>query len=73
MDKSGHRKNMTEQGHSHPGDHRGRDKSGHRKKVTKQGALTNWRPQKEGQVRTWKESNQARGTYTLETTEGGTS
>ena len=60
-------------GHSLPGDHRGRDKSGHRKKVTKQGALTNWRPQREGQVRTQKEINQVRGTYKLETTEGGTS
>ena len=49
-------------GHSLPGDHRERDKSGHRKKATKQGALTNWRSQREGQVRTQKESNQTRGT-----------
>jgi len=42
------------QEHSLPGDHRGRGKSGHGKKVTKQGALTNWRPQRKGQVRTQK-------------------
>jgi len=58
-------------GHSHPGDHRGRDLSGHRKKGTKQGALTSWRPQREGLVRTQKESNQARGTHILETTGEG--
>ena len=60
-------------GHSLPGDSRGRDKSGHRKKATGQGALTPWRQQREGQVRTWKESNQARGTYKLEIAEGWTS
>jgi len=27
--------------------------------------------QREGQVKTWKESNQERGTYSLETTEEG--
>ena len=61
--------------HSQTGDGRGRDKSGHRKKATKQGALTLWRQQREGQVRTqtWKESNQARGAHILETAEGGTS
>ena len=48
------------------------DKSGHGKEVTEKGALTPWRLQREGQVRTWKESNQVRGTYSLETTEGGT-
>ena len=41
--------------------------------MTKQGALTLWRPQREGQVRTQKESDQTRGTHSLETTEGGTS
>ena len=60
-------------GHSPTEDGRGRDKSGHGKKATKQGELTNWRQQREGQVRTWKESNQARGTHSLETAEGGTS
>jgi len=41
--------------------------------MTEPGALTSWRPQKEGKVRTWKESDGVRGTYILETTEGGTS
>ena len=57
-------------GHSLPGDCGGGDKSGHRKKVTEQGALTPWRPQRGGQVRTQKESDQARGTHILETTDG---
>jgi len=60
-------------GHSQTGDSRGRDKSGHRKKLTEQGALTNWRPQREGQIRTQKETDQARGTHRLEITERGTS
>ena len=51
-DKSGHRKKVIKQGHSLPGDSRGRDKSGHVKKPTRQGALTSWRQQMEGQVRT---------------------
>jgi len=54
-------------------DHRGWDKSGHRKNATKQRALTNWRWQTEGQVRTWKETDQARGTHFLEMAEGWTS
>jgi len=60
-------------GHSLSRDGRGRDKSGHGKKLMEQGALTPWRPQREGQVRTHKESNQARGTHSLEMAEGGTS
>jgi len=57
-EKLGHRKKVTGlQGNSHPGDRRGRDMSGQRKKATKQGVLTSWRPQREGQVKTWKESN----------------
>ena len=59
--------------HSLPGDGRGRDKSGQGKKVTKQGTLTSWRWQREGQVRTRKESDQARCTHKLEMGEGGTS
>jgi len=59
-------------GHSHSKDSRGRDSSQHRKKATEQGALTNWRPQREELVRTWKPSNQAMGTHLLETTEGRT-
>ena len=65
-------RSQPSKGHSISGDHRGGDKSGHRKKPTKQGALTNWRPQKGGHVRTQKETNQPRGTYRLEITEGGT-
>ena len=49
------------------------DKSEYGEKVTKQGALTNWRPQRKGQIRTRKESNQAWGTHHLETVEGGIS
>ena len=60
-------------GNPHPGDHRGRDRSGHRKKATERGTLTNWKPQREEQVITWKESNQVRSTHKLETIEGETS
>jgi len=61
------------QGHSPTGDHIRREKLGHRKKVTGPGGLTSWRPQREGHIRTEKESNQVRGAHILETTEGGTS
>jgi len=55
------------------GDGRGRNKLGHRK-VTKQHALTFWRWQRGGQVRTQKESDQeVRSTHILEIAEGGTS
>jgi len=47
--------------------------SEHRKKAAEKGALTSWRPQREGDVRTQKEIDQAKDTYKLETTEGGTS
>jgi len=62
-------------GHSPTGDHRWRDnlKLGYRKKLTKKGALTPWRQQRDGQVRTQKETNQARGAHFLETAEGGVS
>jgi hypothetical protein len=60
-------RNRLRERHSLPGDHRGRDKSGHGKKLTERGALTPWRPQKEEQVRTRKETGQARGTHSLET------
>ena len=63
----------SSRGNSLPGDHRGRGKSGHRKKVTKQGGLTNWGPQREGQVRIWKESDQTRGTHFLGIAKGWTS
>ena len=45
--------------------------SEHRKKATKQEALTSWRPQSSIVVRTQKESDKARSTHILETTEGG--
>ena len=51
----------------------GGTKSGDRKKPTEQGALTSWRPHREGQVRTQRETDRARGTHFLETTSGGTS
>ena len=54
------------------GDSRGRDLSGHVKKTTDQGALTHWRRQREGLVRTWKETDRPRHTHFLETVEGGT-
>ena len=50
-------RNQLSKERSLPGDHRGGDKSGHGKKTTEQGALTSWRPQREGQVRTQKESD----------------
>ena len=64
--------NQPQEGHSLPGDCRGRGLSGHGKKPTERGALTSWKRQREGLVRTRKESNRARGTYSLETGEGGT-
>jgi hypothetical protein len=45
--------------------------SGHGKKPTERGELTSWRRQREGLVRTQKETNQARGTDALETASGG--
>ena len=42
-------------------------------KLTEQGALTLWRWQREGLVRTQKETDRARRTNHLETAEGGTS
>ena len=88
------RKQQLSKVHLHPGDHRGRDLSGHGKKATEWGALTNWRPQREGLlghgkkatkhvvltlwrpqrdrlVKIQKEIDQVKGTYKLETSEGG--
>ena len=39
-DLSGHRENVTSEGHSLPGDGRGRDSSGHRMKLTEKWGLT---------------------------------
>ena len=52
--KLGHRKKGPSEGHIPTGDGRGRDKSGYGKVSTERGILTNWRWQKEGQVRTQK-------------------
>ena len=64
--------NQPTEEHSLSGDGRGRGSSGHGKKETKQGVLTCWRWQREGHVRTQKESNRVRSTHFLETAEGGT-
>src|SRR6266850_1096516 len=61
------------EGHSPTGEHRQTDKSGHGKNLTKQGALTLWRVQMDGQVRTWKESDQSRGTHILKSADRQTS
>jgi len=61
-------------GYSLPEKYRGRDKSGQGIKASERGALTDWRVQQEGHIRTKSESKQARGTHArLENTEGGTS
>jgi hypothetical protein len=41
--------------------------------MTERGALTNWRRQRERQVRTEKDSDRARDIHLLETAEGGAS
>ena len=46
------RKQSTE-GHSQTGDGRGRDKLGQGKKAAEEGILTNWRPWREGKIKTW--------------------
>ena len=43
--------------------------SEHGKKSTEQGALTSWKRQREGRLRTQKETDTARGTHILETAE----
>jgi len=49
--------NRLREENSLAGDLRGSNKSEHGKKATQRMALTFWRPQREGQVRTWKESD----------------
>ena len=73
MDKSGHREIQLSEGHSHTGVCRQMDKSEHRKNLTEQRALTYWRVQPDRQVRTQKESDQAKGTHILERAAGQTS
>jgi hypothetical protein len=57
-------------GHLQTGEYRGSDKSGHQKKrASEQSALTNWRMQREGQVRTPRKIEREKGTYGLESAE----
>ena len=65
-------RNQSTEAHSHPGDGRERDLLRHRKKPTDRGALTNWRWQREGLVRTRKQTDRPRRTHILEAPEGGT-
>jgi hypothetical protein len=71
-DSSGQRNNPSQRRHSHPGEHRWRKKSGHGSNLSKRGALTCWRAQTEGLVRTQKQSERVRGTHLLESADGGT-
>ena len=59
-------------GHLLSREHRGKDELEHRKNPREQWALTSWRAQMDRQVRTQKESKQARGTHRLESTDGQT-
>jgi hypothetical protein len=61
-------RNRSIEGHSLPGDGRGRDLSAHGKNLIKPGALTPWRHQRERLVMTRKESDRVRGTHDLEKT-----
>ena len=65
-------RNQPSEAHSQTGDGKGRDLSGHINKPTDQGALTSWRRQRDGFVRTRKETDRERCTHKLETVEGGT-
>ena len=50
-----------------------RDKSGHRKTLDERGGTHSGDPHREGQVKTRKETDRARGTHKLETASGGRS
>ena len=63
------KRNRPSKAHSLPGDGRGTDLSEHEKNPTERGRLTSWRRQRQGPVRTRKESDQARCTHFLETAE----
>ena len=65
-------RNQLSEAHSLPGDGRWKDLSEQGKKPTKGGPLTPWRRQREGIVRSRKETDQARHTHKLKTAEGGT-
>ena len=64
-------RNRPNERHSPTGDSIGRDLSGHGKKPTERGTLTLWGRQREGLLRTRKETNRAMRTHVLETAEGG--
>ena len=66
-------RNRPIEGHSLSGDSRGRDLLGHGKRSTEGRTLTPCRRQREGLVRTRKNTYQAKGTHFLETAKGGTS
>ena len=65
-------RNRPIEANSQSGDGRGRDLSGHARKQTNRGALTSWRRQREGLVRTRKQTYRPRRTHILETAKGGT-
>ena len=65
-------RNRPSDAHSLSRDSRGRDSSGHGKKATEKRALTSWRRQREGFVRTRKETDRMTRTHFLEMAEGGT-
>ena len=64
-------RNRPSDAHSRPGYGRWRDLSGYRKKQAERDALTNWRQQREGLIKTRKETDRVRGTHVLETAERG--
>ena len=64
--------NQPTEAHSRSGDSRARDLSGHARKLTDRGALTFWRQQREGLVRTCKETDRSRHTHSLEMADEGT-
>ena len=66
------KRNRPTEVHSPTGDGKGRDLSGHERNPTARDALTSWRRQKEGLVRSREETNRPRPTHKLETAEGGT-
>ena len=68
----GMERNRPSEAHSLSGDDRGRNLSEHGKKLTERGALTSWRRQREGFIRTQKETERARHTHKLKTAQGET-
>jgi hypothetical protein len=63
--------NKASEGHSHAAGQRGIGWSGHGKEACERRALTSWRTQSDGRVRTWKGGKRARGTHFLESVENG--